>query len=97
MFGRSSRDPTSTQTPRAIERMPGISSVTIRRPEAYSVRPRAGWTRRAGNMRAALLAGPPTLGWVPPLTHRSEADLACRVDVLDFDGELVPDVHSFLD
>src|SRR5919198_2127869 len=38
MDGRSSRDPTSTQTPSATERRPGISSVTTRRPEAYSLR-----------------------------------------------------------
>src|SRR5438309_6446250 len=37
-FGRSSRDPTSTQKPNAMDRMVGISSLTMRRPEEYSLR-----------------------------------------------------------
>src|SRR5580765_6471723 len=36
--GRSSRDPASTQKPIETERMPGIRSVTTRKPELNSVR-----------------------------------------------------------
>src|SRR5438445_10540193 len=52
MAGRSSLDPTSTQTPRATERMPGICSVTMRRPDSYSVRPMS-----PGALRERWLAG----------------------------------------
>src|SRR6478672_147777 len=59
--GRSSRDPASTQKPIETERMPGIRSVTTRRPELNSVR-EIGMTSGSAVLGcAAAIAEPATV------------------------------------
>jgi hypothetical protein len=40
---------------------------------------------------------PSALGRIPALADRLQADLALRVDLLHFHGQLVADLHGFLD
>src|SRR5919106_1205113 len=51
--GRSSREPMATQIPMVTERTPGMCSVTIRRPDSYSLRSITGPARASGGKSPA--------------------------------------------
>src|SRR5439155_25841567 len=54
--GRSSRDPAPTHTPSVTLRTEGIRSVTMRRPDSYSVRPSTTPELRRAGIELAVAA-----------------------------------------